>query len=84
MANITIDSTWTGSNEGSTTWEQLTHRLRLLVRAHRIGRHRAMRLRLIRAEMRDPRWLADIGLDARRHRRYDWLGEMSRGMGGRL
>lgn len=84
MANITIDTVWSGSNKGSTAWEQLTHRLRVLVRARSIGRHRAARLRLIRTEMRDPRWFADVGLDSKRHRRYDWIGEMARGMGGRL
>lgn len=82
MANITIDTVWTGSN-ANPAWEQLTRRLRILVRARRIGRHRAARLRLIRTEIRDPRWFADIGLDVKKHRRYDWMGEMSRAMGGR-
>jgi hypothetical protein len=82
MANITIDSTWTGGN-GNSLWDHVTHRLQVLVRARRIGRHRAARLRLIHTEMRDPRWFADIGVDVKKHRRSDWIGEMARGMGGR-
>ena len=82
MASITIDSTWTGS-DGPSVWGRLTHHLRVFVRARRIGRHRAARLRLIYAEMRDPHWLADLAPSARPPRRSDWLAQMSRAMGGR-
>ena len=65
-------------------WDRLLVRLRVLARAHRMSRARRAVLRLIRLEMRDPRWFADLGVDPRKYRTYDWIGELARAMGGRL
>jgi hypothetical protein len=82
MANITLDGicTTTAAPVGAT----LTHRLRVLARAHRRGRARRARALLTRGEMRDSRWFADIGANRETHYRREWLAEMARGMDGRL
>ena len=82
MANLVIHSSWTGRNDIS-LFERTFRHLGLLVRARRMDRARFAAVRLARGEMRDPRWFADIGLDAGRPGHLDWIGEMARAVSGR-
>ena len=82
MANLAIPTSWTGRNDVSLI-ERTFRRLGLLVRARRMDRARLAAVRLARGEMRDTRWFADIGLDAGRPARLDWIGEMARAVSAR-
>ena len=83
MASLILAPAWTVRTARSPLAGGIVRRLHVLVRAHRIAASRRARIRLVHAESHDPRLLADIGIDPRRHRRYDWIGEMARAMGGR-
>jgi hypothetical protein len=82
MANIAVDQLQL--DHGTTGFNRVLRRLRVLVRAYRMARARRVDLRLIQAEIHDPRWFADLGLDPRKYPTYDWIAEMTRAMGGRL
>ena len=86
MANITIDRDLTDADHQliGASVDRLVHRLRAYARLYRIGRLARARARLVRNETSDGRMLADVGIDARKHRRYDWVGAMSRAAGGSL
>jgi hypothetical protein len=76
-----ITSSW--HDQAHPVWQRIVRRLNVLARAHRIGHFRRARIRLACFDMGgDPRRLEDVGIDPQRHRRYDWLGETLRAMGG--
>jgi hypothetical protein len=83
MANITYDRDWTGSGTAKAGFvERAIRRLRVLVRARSIARVARSRRGLVRDEQASDRLLADVGIDAREYRRYDWLGQLSSALGG--
>ena len=80
MADTTL--TWTDTAAPKSIGATLSHHLRVLVRAYRMGRGRRARMRVIQFEMRDdPRWYADVGVDIERDGPRDWIGAMARAMG---
>lgn len=82
MAEITIAWGPRGGSGGS-WWAKLGHRVEVYRRAHRRRAARRRRAHAVLAETHDARMFDDIGI-APRHRRYDWVAEMARAMGGRL
>ncbi|HWA17464.1 MAG TPA: hypothetical protein VG757_00570 [Devosia sp.] len=84
MANLALDTGWTApASHPVGVLGATVRRLRALVRFRRASRRRRATLRLLRGESRDPRMLADIGLDPRRHATCDWVEAMARSMSGR-
>lgn len=63
---ITIDDTVprSGGFGTSALADRLIRRVRVLARLSQIRRARRRALRLMLAEMRDPRWLVDVGVEA--------------------
>jgi hypothetical protein len=84
MANITFDAGWIETTRRTGALDRITHRLRVFARLHRINRFTRARIRLARAETHDTRVLADMGISAGKHRHYDWVGSMARGLGGNI
>ncbi len=79
IANITFDRDWRDADIKRIG--RIVHRLRVLIRRHRIGRTARAKAQLIFFENADPHILADIGIDPMKYRRYDWLKEAVRAMG---
>ena len=82
MVNIASDRIRAGL--GTSSLDRVLRRLLVFVRAHRMARMRRHDLLLIQAEIHDPRWFADIGLDPRDYPTNDGMVEVSRAMGGGL
>jgi hypothetical protein len=87
MANITFDRDWSddaGRPAVQDKVDRVIRRLRALLRLQRISRLDRARAAMAGSETHGARMLADIGIGPRKYRRTDWIGEMTRGMSGRI
>ena len=79
MTSIANDTGW--SETTPSVWDRLIWRLRVVIRHNEMARAKQAALRQMRQETRDPRWLADIGVDATQVGAYDSVRPLARALG---
>jgi hypothetical protein len=85
MANITYDRDLIGTAHGfGLPFDRILRRMHVRVRYHRMSRVARTHAALLRAENHDAHLLHDVGLDAGRRPRLDWIGTIALALGGRL